>query len=176
MDFLKNEYNSVQGNSHTDLQRGSKSAEMRELRSGMNLKGLFKLDGDFMNGDLRDFLNLKEDGTMNYKKEELTKDSGWKELCSIGSQYHQTNASNDPSNLNAKFVNKDGREVVINRDGIISNSYPDKGTFNYCNPASYPQSLSDIKGIAEFTTKGIGHFFADMIPYFITGGKNERNQ
>ena len=89
-----------------------------------------------MNEDLRDFLNLKEDGTMNYSFNDVSgdkgKSNGWKELCSIGSQYHQSTAG-DKNNLNAKFVNKDGREVVIGKDGIICNTYPDKGTFNYAN-------------------------------------------
>lgn len=35
-----------------------------------------------------------------------------------------------------------------------------KGTYNYCNP----------------TTNPIGHFFADMLPYYLTGDKNERDQ
>ena len=130
MEFLKSEYNSVLNTSNEI--RGARAAEMRELREYMNLSGLFSEDESFMNEDLRDFLNLKEDGTMNYRKEELTSKNGWQELCSIGSQYHQSTAG-DKNNLNAKFVNKDGREVVIGKDGIICNTYPDKGTFNYAN-------------------------------------------
>ena len=130
MDFLISEYNSVKNSS--DIERGSKASEMRELRTLMNLGGLFEIDEDFMNIELRDFLNLKEDGTMNYLLSDLTKENGWSELCSIGAQYHQTLAG-DVNNLNAKFVNKDGREVVIRKDGSICTSYPDKGTFNYVN-------------------------------------------
>ena len=74
-------------------------------------------------------------------REELTSKSGWKELCSIGSQYHQSKAG-DKNNLNAKFVNnKDGREVVISKDGIICNTYPDKGTFNYANGNAFSSIL-----------------------------------
>lgn len=37
-----------------------------------------------MNGTLRDFLNLKEDGTMNYSLDELMDpNSGWSEMSSI---------------------------------------------------------------------------------------------
>ena len=133
MFFLKKEYNSVQGENCSDADRGSKAAEMRDLRDSMKLGKLFKQDENFMNGELRDFLNLKEDGTMNYDlKKDLTINNGWEELCSIGSQYHQSNAG-DNNHLNAKFVNKDGREVVIGITGKISTSYPDKGTFNYVN-------------------------------------------
>ena len=133
MFFLKKEYNSVQGENCSDADRGSKAAEMRDLRNSMKLGKLFKQDENFMNGELRDFLNLKEDGTMNYDlKKDLTINNGWEELCSIGSQYHQSNAG-DNNHLNAKFVNKDGREVVIGITGKISTSYPDKGTFNYVN-------------------------------------------
>lgn len=108
-----------------------------------------------MNGDLRDFLNLKEDGTMNYNIDELRSDPSWKELCSIGSQYHQSKAG-DNNQLNAKFVNKDGREVVISIDKVVSSSYPDKGTFNYKNGNLFSSilwgghNLYDIKPYDRF--------------------------
>ena len=153
MCFLKKEYNSVQGENCSDADRGSKAAEMRDLRDSMKLGKLFKQDENFMNGELRDFLNLKEDGTMNYDlKKDLTINNGWEELCSIGSQYHQSNAG-DNNHLNAKFVNKDGREVVIGRTGEISTSYPDKGTFNYVN--------GDILSSILWG----GHNLYDMKPY-----------
>ena len=125
---------------------------MRELSDSMKLGGLFNQDENFMNGDLRDFLNLKEDGTMNYKKEELTKKNGWEEMCSIGAQYHQSEAG-DNNNLNAKFVNKDGREVVMNKGGEVSLSYPDKGTFNYKNGSVFSSILWG------------GHNLYDIKPY-----------
>lgn len=140
MTFLKNEYNSVQSGNSTNADRGAKAAEMRELRDSMKLGKLFKQDENFMNGDLRDFLNLKEDGTMNYKKEELIKENGGQNYVALGSQYHQTEAG-DNNNLNAKFVNKDGREVVINKYGKISLAYPDKGTFNYKNGSIFSSIL-----------------------------------
>ena len=66
-----------------------------------------------MNETLRDFLNLKEDGTMNYSLEELrAKVSGWSEMSSIASQYHQTNA--EKPDLNAKFIHQDGRGLETN--------------------------------------------------------------
>lgn len=51
------------------------------------------LDESFMNNELRDFLNLNENGTMEYDLTELLKASrqkgyGWKELSSMLSMYH----------------------------------------------------------------------------------------
>ena len=152
MAFLKQEYKSVQGENHTDADRGAKAAAMRALRDSMKLKELFKQDESFMNNELRDFVNLKEDGTMDYLLSDLTTENGWEELCSIGSQYHQSNAG-DGNHLNAKFVNKDGREVVISRDGVISTSYPDKGTFNYVNGTLFSSILWG------------GHNLYDIKPY-----------
>ena len=156
MTFLKNEYNSVQSENSTNTDRGAKAAEMRELRDSMKLGKLFKQDENFMNGDLRDFLNLKEDGTMNYSIEDVkgkqARKAGWTELCSIGSQYHQSGAG-DNNHLNAKFVNKDGREVVISYDRIVSSGYPDKGTFNYKNGNVFSSILWG------------GHNLYDMKPY-----------
>jgi len=92
LEFLKNEYDSVKVSPSNQL-RGEKSKEMRTLKDSMKLDGLFKADETFMNETLRDFLNLKEDGTMNYSLDELMDpNSGWSEMSSIASQYHQTNA------------------------------------------------------------------------------------
>jgi hypothetical protein len=172
MAFLKQEYKSVQGENHTDADRGAKAAAMRALRDSMKLKELFKQDESFMNNELRNFFNLKEDGTMDYLLSDLTTENGWEGLCSIGSQYHQSNAG-DENHLNAKFVNKDGREVVISRDGVISTSYPDKGTFNYVNGTLFSSilwgghNLYDIKPYEKLmsgsnitTTKKYNGFFS----------------
>ncbi len=152
MDFLKSEYGSVQSPDSTDTERGAKADEMRDLRSGMRLGGLFALDESFMNEVLRDFLNLNEAGTMNYTMNDLTVNNGWTEMSSFGSQYHQTNApENGP--YNAKFVNSDGREVVVNSNQQTVLDYPDKGTFNYVNGNA-------------FTSIGSGgHKLYDMNPY-----------
>ena len=50
---------------------------------------------------------------MNYSLDELMDpNSGWSEMSSIESQYHQTNA--EKSNLNAKFIHQDGRGLETN--------------------------------------------------------------
>lgn len=140
--------------------RGEKSKEMRTLKDSMKLDGLFKADETFMNETLRDFLNLKEDGTINYSLEELrAKVSGWSEMPSIASQYHQTNA--EKPDLNAKFIHQDGREVVINSKEMVVFDYPDKGTFNYVNgsiinPLTWRgHSLYDIKPYEKLITHNV---------------------
>ncbi|WP_253691000.1 hypothetical protein [Treponema denticola] len=126
----------------------------------MKLDGLFKADETFMNETLRDFLNLKEEGTMNYSLDELMDpNSGWSEMSSIESQYHQTNA--EKPNLNAKFIHQDGREVVINSKEMVVLDYPDKGTFNYVNgsiinPLTWRgHSLYDIKPYEKLITHNV---------------------
>ena len=86
----------------------------------------------------------------------------WKELDEWMTKYHQ-NGFGAPER---KFVCIDGREAVFTKDFSPDGSYvlykdaQYKGTYNYCNP----------------TTNPIGHFFADMLPYYLTGNRNERNQ
>jgi hypothetical protein len=82
-----------------------------------------------MNTTLREFLNLNDDGTPEYRYKDIYHDTKWNEAGSIGSQYHQTDATGEY--LNAKFVNGDGRELVFDKDGKVVSTYPDKGTFNY---------------------------------------------
>jgi len=159
LEFLKNEYDSVKVSPSNQL-RGEKSKEMRTLKDSMKLDGLFKADETFMNETLHDFLNLKEDGTMNYSLDELMNpNSGWSEVSSIESQYHQTNA--EKPNLNAKFIHQDGREVVINSKEMVVLDYPDKGTFNYVNgsiinPLTWRgHSLYDIKPYEKLITHNV---------------------
>lgn len=148
MKFLKAEYNSVSDSSSDE--RGRKAAAMRGLRDYMDLDSLFNQDEDFMNIELRDFLNLKEDGTINYQLSDMTKENGWKKLGAIASQYHQTTAGED---LNIKYVNKDGREAVFTSSGVLITEYPDKGTFNYYDGTATSSILFGI------------HKLYDMNPY-----------
>ena len=53
MEFLKSEYN-IERDASNEI-RGAKAAEMRELRSLMDLGGLFEIDSDLMDSDLRSF-------------------------------------------------------------------------------------------------------------------------
>ena len=92
----------------------------------------------------------------------LQSDGNWKLLPPALSKYHQ-NGLGTPE---LKFVCVDGREAVFTNDFSPTGKYElytdprYKGTYNYCDPTANP----------------IGHFFADMLPYYLTGDKNERNQ
>lgn len=105
-------------------------------------------------------------------------DGDWILLDEDMSRYHQ-NRIGEPE---LKFICKDGREAVFTKDFSPDGSYQlvtdprYKGTFNYCNPGEKPTGITDINGIVNFGVKAKGHFFADMLPYYLTGCKNERNQ
>ena len=81
-----------------------------------------------------------------------------------------------------KYIHPDGREVVYTRDFSSDGSYEIytdpkyKGTYNYVVPGNKPDDILDVKGWIEFGGKGIGHVFADVIPYYLTGKKNEREE
>ena len=115
------------------------------------------------------------DEIMNSSRE---KDGNWTQLDPDMSIYHQ-NGIGEPE---LKFICKDGREAVFTKDFSKDGSYQlyldpkYKGTYNYCNSGDKPTGITDIKGITNFAGKGTGHFFADMLPYYLTGYKNERNQ
>lgn len=85
--------------------------------------------------------------------------------------YHQ-NGWEDPE---LKFVNPDGREAVYTRDFSSDHSYQIyrdpryMGTFNYVTVTPVPTKWYDIVGAIKFGVTGTGHFFIDMLPYYIWG-------
>ena len=134
--------------------------------------------------------DLKNKITESYSEIQDSAENGgdWTLLPNSMSVYHQ-NGIGEPE---LKFVCNDGREAVFSKDDSPDESYQlvtdprYKGTYNYCNPASpptLPNGITDFRGMGrciseslKFATKGAGHLFADMLPYYITGCKNERNQ
>lgn len=70
--------------------------------------------------------------------------------------YHQNNTINGP---NVKYISPDGkREVIFYSDGITINKTPeDEGTYNFASPKTNP----------------IGHFFLDMLPYYLWGNSED---
>ena len=138
-------------------ERGILAAELRKKRNAMKLDELFNESDsekyNFMNEDLRDFLNLKEDGTMEYSLSELKKGNGWKKMFLGGTLFHQHNIENG---LNIKYVNdNDGREVVFKANGNMIMDYPDKGTYNYCNGnffTTFPGGDHDKYDVQPFRT------------------------
>ena len=110
-------------------------------------------------------------------------DSGWYLLPPELSIYHD----NGKGNPEEKYVHPDGREFVYDGDTKELITDPDlKGTYNYC-PAIDPKlrgkpfstdSIGSFFGsIGEYTKyvgESVGHFFTDMLPYYIL--KNERKE
>lgn len=115
-------------------------------------------------------------------------DGDWTLLDYNMSIYHQ----NGIGEAELKFINKDGREAVFTKDFSDDGTYQlytdprYKGTYNYCNPCSFPETPKEITNMNEIGNycagtmkalgKSVGHFVADMLPYYITGKRNERNQ
>ena len=101
------------------------------------------------------------------------KKSGWVLLPKNMSVFHD-NGEGKPE---LKYVNNDGREAVFDGDTLKPMTNPKyKGTYNYVTPVDKPSNNLDIKGWAEYGYKGIGHVCMDVIPYVLTGNKNERDQ
>ena len=175
-DFLKQYYSR-----YKDAKGKVKGLAAKNLRAQIrnakrfDLKGLFSIDESFMNNELRDFLNLNENGTMEYSLKELqNKEAGWKELSSALSMFHQTNAG---WRLNAKFVNEDGREVIIDQFGNVITKFGkdgsfniDYGTFNYADPSNatmhkcYDVTPFDNQYKGQYTLKYYVNSFSSIIP------------
>ena len=102
--------------------------------------------------------------------------SNWILLDYEMSIYHQNGVGDDE----LKFVCIDGREAVFTKDFSKDGSYElvtdpkFKGTYNYCPPAPKPKNITDVKGISNFVLKATGHFFADVLPYYLAGKNNDR--
>ena len=141
----------------TDRERGTLAASLRQQRDNFKLEELFKQDEDFMNEELRDFLNLNDDGTMEYNMDEIMAeikrgDSQWEEMSFANSLFHQSTA--EFGKWNKKYVHADGREVVFTESGATINDYPDKGTYNY------------VKGrLGGSWSANVGHWQYDVHPY-----------
>jgi hypothetical protein len=157
--------------------KGRKAMELRDMVKDMKIGALFALGPEFMNKDLRNFLNLKEDGTENYTWRKIKDHPDWEEYPSEGAQFHQTTASDEYiyakvgrsnkiriyTRLHAKFCNKkDGREVVFrynaaSRGGEMVTEDIDKGTYNY-------SGRNGIAAGAETIFYG-GHGRFDVVPF-----------
>jgi hypothetical protein len=69
-----------------------------------------------------------------------------------------------------KYTHPDGREVVIDgATGKMVTEGATRGTYNYVDPGVAPENRYDIAGWAEFGARGVGHFFADILPWAILG-------
>ena len=99
--------------------------------------------------------------------------SGWNLLPPEMSVFHD----NKIGKPELKFIHPDGREAVFDGDSLQPMTNPRyKGTFNYVSPVNTPDNWYNVKGWANFAVKGVGHTVMDVVPYFIVGKRNERNQ
>jgi RHS repeat-associated protein len=111
--------------------------------------------------------------------------SGWTLLSEDLSVYHQ----NETGSAELKYINEDGREAVYTKDFSGDDSYQlytdprYKGTYNYVTPANKPEPIKNLKDVprltsqaANFLNKGAGHVVKDVVPYYLTGKRNERKQ
>jgi hypothetical protein len=151
MDYLQIKH--LEGIKKIGCDRGRVAKHIRDLRSQMKLKELFKINDKFMNIKLREFLNINENGVDYYTWDEVNK-SPWREVSSLGCIYHQLTAPNtkvlisipiQPYNqliylpfynrLNAKFCHPDGREAIFSykneNEGVYVTDVYDKATYNY---------------------------------------------
>jgi hypothetical protein len=116
----------------------------------LTLNSLFSLDKEFMDSNLRDFINLNWDGTMNYDASFIESEgSGW-HINKLDDLHR------DPDYIDWKKWNDNkGREVIfatdkyVNRVQITNNLF--RGTANYA-PGNF--------------INGITHFRFDMDPFF----------
>ncbi len=106
--------------------------------------------------------------------EEVTsRDTDWILLSEKMSIYHD----NGRGRPELKFIHPSGREAVFDGDTLLPERDPRfKATYNYVTPVPMPYKKLDVMGWMRFMVKGFGHFVTDMLPYYLTGCKNERNQ
>ena len=95
----------------------------------------------------------------------ITKETnGWEKLPPEQSEYHMYGYLGDK---NEKYVNDDGREVVLRKMGngeyIIINDYKNIGTYNFQNPVPINNTLDWI------AKENIEHLKHDILPYLKFG-------
>lgn len=97
----------------------------------------------------------------------------WTQLPKSQSIYHD----NKVGKPEKKFVATDGREAVFDGDTLQPVTDPRYiATYNYCPVYQVPQDNPQFLDYYLTCATGIGHFFADMLPYYLTGCSNTREQ
>jgi hypothetical protein len=160
MDYLKQKV--VIQSALSGVSAGMASSELRDLLYIKNQSDivkivtanlLFDIDKEFMDSNLRDFINLNWDGTMNYDEAFFkTEGSGW--YVNKGNAFH-LDPSYVPETI-TKWNDSHGREVIFATDPVtkervqlLNNLY--RGTANYAS--------------GNFQN-GFTHYRFDMDPYF----------
>ena len=76
-----------------------------------------------------------------------------------------------------KYVTDDGREAVFDGDTFEPVTDPKYiGTYNYCPVYQLPDKDARALDYLKVAGSGIGHFVADMLPYYLTLKSNTREQ
>ena len=76
-----------------------------------------------------------------------------------------------------KYITDDGREAVF--DGDTLEPVTDLryiATYNYCPLYQMPSAGAGVLDYVKWAGSGVGHIFADMVPYWLTGNSNTREQ
>ena len=101
-----------------------------------------------------------------------TEENGWKRAPDYQNKYHD-NGIGKPE---LKYVNSDGREAVFDGDTHLPISDPDYiATYNYCPPYQLPEAPG-LNDYYKLGTSYVGHFFCDMLPYYLFLDSNTREQ
>ena len=83
-----------------------------------------------------------------------------------------------PNNGNlTKMTYGNGDTVVFDGDTLKPVTHPKYiATYNYSPLYEIPQSGAGIVDYSKFVDSAVGHFFLDMLPYYMTGNSNTRAQ
>ncbi len=99
--------------------------------------------------------------------------SEWTLLPESQSIYHDDGVGK----AELKYVTDDGREAVFDGDTFEPVTDPKYiGTYNYCPVYQLPDKDARALDYLKVVGSGIGHFFADMLPYYLTLKSNTREQ
>lgn len=76
-----------------------------------------------------------------------------------------------------KYINSDGREAVFDGDTLNPVTDPKYiATYNYSPVYQLPENNASVSDYCKVATSAMGHFFCDMLPYYLTGNSNSREQ
>ena len=120
------------------------------------------------------FEDRSEKNGKHPKYSEVTaRNSGWNLLPKNQSLYHD----NDVGKPELKYITNDGKEAVFDGDTLEPITDPRYiATYNYCPLYQMPSTGAGISDYTQLIGSGMGHFFADMVPYYLTGNSNTREQ
>ena len=115
----------------------------------------------------------KKNGTHPTYSEVNDRNSGWNLLPESQSIYHD----NGVGKSELKYITDDGREAVFDGDTLEPVTDPKYiATYNYCPLYQMPSTGAGVLDYVKLAGSGVGHFFADMVPYYLTGNSNTREQ